>query len=83
MVAQCFVILATKIYSDPPHFHRGNGFSFAFSVTGFVVAGLFQLYLMKKNARKRECQNLPEANIRRTMSIEEIMDDHPDFFYFL
>ena len=80
---QCFVIMGTEVYSDAPYYHRGNGFAFAFSVAGAIIAGVFILYLRWKNLQKKQNQGTAEAATMRASGIEEIMDDHPDFFYYL
>ncbi|TAQ84354.1 hypothetical protein B7494_g7317 [Chlorociboria aeruginascens] len=80
---QCFSIIGQEVYSDAPHYYRGNGFSLASMVIGGIITGLYMLYLSKQNARKLRNQNTDEAISQRHLDIEEIGDAHPDFMYYL
>ncbi len=80
---QCMALAGTQIYSDPPHYCRGNGFALGAMIVGIVSVIMLMVYLSKKNATKRAVQFSEEANAHRALSLEEISDDHPDFFYYL
>lgn len=83
MFGQCFSIASLHIYSDSPHYYRGNGFVLGVMVVGIVVTGLLRLYLMGENKRKERDGDSDGAAQMRTMSIDEIGDAHPDFMYYL
>lgn len=85
MIGQCFAIIGTKVYSDPPHYYRGNGFVLGMTLLGALTAATFVLYLHKQNLRKKQEQfsNDPSVASRRALGAEQIGDKHPDFFYYL
>ena len=83
MIGQLFSIASSQNYSDPPYYYRGNGFALGFMVVGFILTGTFISFLHKKNVAKVAAQGSAEAAARRSMTVEEIQDAHPDFMYFL
>jgi hypothetical protein len=80
---QCFSIAGAEVYSDPPRYYRGNGFSLGAVAIGAMMAGALMFYLSKQNVRKLRNQNTDEARSLRLSSIEEIGDAHPDFMFYL
>jgi hypothetical protein len=80
---QCFSIAAAEIYSDAPHYYRGNGFVLGTMVVGAMTSLILRWYLMKENERKERNQGSDEAARRRVMDIDHIGDAHPDFVYYL
>jgi hypothetical protein len=83
MVGQSMEIASAKIYSDAPLYYRGNGFSLGGMVVGIIVTGALMVFLTTRNAMKLANQHLEEAITKRVLNIEEIQDDHPDFFYYI
>ena len=83
MIGQTFSIVGTKVYSDPPHYYRGNGFGLAATAVGALTALILRLYLVKENARKERERYTEAASPLRTLDPDEIGDRHPDFFYYL
>lgn len=83
MFGQCFAILGAEIYSDPPHYYRGNGFALGAMVLGIITTLLFRFYLRRRNLRKARDQHTEAAQRMRVLGVEEVGDDHPDFFYYL
>lgn len=82
-VGQSLAIGGTEIYSDPPHCYRGNGFALGACVVGIIATIGLLFHLRAKNAHKLRNQNTEEAARVRALGIEEVWDDHPDFFYVL
>ena len=78
---QSCAVAGTEAYSDGPRYRRGNGFAFGAVTVGIIVSGLLQLWLARQNSRKRREQYTEKAATLRPLGIEEIWDDHPDFFY--
>jgi hypothetical protein len=83
MVGQSMGIASAKIYSDAPLYYRGNGFALGSMVVGILVTAALMGFLTKRNAMKLAAQGLEEAIAKRVLNIEEIQDDHPDFFYYI
>ena len=83
MIGQAMSIASAQVYSDAPYYIRGNSFSLTFTVLGAILTGVFVWYLARKNAAKSANQRSDEAGAKRSMNIEEIQDEHPDFFYYL
>lgn len=83
MIGQSMGIASAKVYSDAPRCYRGNGFALGAMVVGIIVTAVFMIFLSKKNAMKVANQGSEEAIARRVLTIEEIQDDHPDFFYYI
>ncbi|OQV08074.1 hypothetical protein CLAIMM_12399 [Cladophialophora immunda] len=83
MVAQSLNIAAAQIYSDAPHYYRGDGFVLGVVVLGLATAITLRFYFMSLNRKKQENWDSDEARRTRTMDIETIGDAHPDFVYWL
>ncbi|KAL1962679.1 hypothetical protein VTN77DRAFT_9313 [Rasamsonia byssochlamydoides] len=83
MFGQCFSIIGVEVYSDPPHYYRGNGFALGAMVVGIITTLLFQLYLHRRNLQKARNQHTEAAQRMRVLGVAEVGDDHPDFFYYL
>ncbi len=75
--------MGSAIYKDPPRYYRGNGVALGAMVLGITVALTFRFYLGRKNAQKKRDQFTEVAQRKRLLSIEEVADKHPDFFYYL
>lgn len=83
MTGQAMSIASAHVYTDAPYYTRGNSFSLAFTVLGLILTAVFVWHLARINAEKLVNQGSDEANAKRGMDIEEIQDEHPDFFYYL
>lgn len=83
MTGQAMSIASAQVYTDAPHYTRGNSFSLAFTALGLILMAVFMWYLARINAEKLANQGSEEVNAKRGMDIEEIQDEHPDFFYYL
>ncbi|KAK4501512.1 hypothetical protein PRZ48_007321 [Zasmidium cellare] len=83
MIAQCFSIAGTEIYSDPPFYCRGNGFALGSAVVGLSACVVLVFRLKRANRKKREAADSDVARQMRLCSIEELGNDHPDFYHFI
>ncbi|KIW34299.1 uncharacterized protein PV07_01086 [Cladophialophora immunda] len=81
-VGQCFSIIGTQVYSDPPRYYRGNGFAFGASVVGGIATIALFFDLRNENAKKRRDADTDFARSQRSLGIEDIGNQHPDFYYF-
>ncbi|KIY01719.1 uncharacterized protein Z520_01857 [Fonsecaea multimorphosa CBS 102226] len=81
-IGQCFSIVGTQVYSDPPHYYRGNGFGLGASVIGGIATIVLYFDLRNENAKKRRDAETDFARSQRSLGIEDIGNRHPDFFYF-
>ncbi|KAH6658034.1 putative pantothenate transporter [Truncatella angustata] len=79
--AQLVAISSNFAYSDPPYYQQGLAISLAMVSMSGLVAGLQWLYLRRMNRKKAEQQYSAEANNKRSLSIDEIGNAHPDFFF--
>ena len=82
---QCYSIIATQVYRDPPRFFLGHGIALGLYALG--VASNIALYfiLTRTNAardrRQRELAERGEVDPNAEKSIEELGDFHPNFRY--
>ncbi|KFY85767.1 hypothetical protein V500_08136 [Pseudogymnoascus sp. VKM F-4518 (FW-2643)] len=83
VVGQSMALAGTQVYSDPPHYYRGSGFALGAMISGLLATVLLMIFLTRKNAAKVAAKDSDEAILRRGLSLEEIWDDHPDFYYYL
>jgi len=82
-IGQCFSIIGTQVYSDPPHYYRGNGFALGIAVLGgFAVIALW-IDLTKENAKKRKDTATETARSMRSLGLEDLGNRHPDFYYLI
>lgn len=82
-VGQSMALAGTEVYSDAPHYYRGSGFALGAMAIGLLTTVLLMIILARKNATKIAAKDSDEAIARRGLSLEEIWDDHPDFYYYL
>lgn len=80
---QCFALMGLEIFTDAPHYNRGKGLGFASATLSALLVPLFVIYIHRLNRKKEMEQDSPEAAMKRSLGIEEICDDHPDFRYWL
>lgn len=71
------------VFDTPPAYTKGKIFALSFSVVGIVMAACLMVYLYSENAKKRRNQYGEKANEDRRLGLEEIFEQHPDFFYWL
>ncbi len=79
--SQAVAIAGNLSYNDPPMYRTGLGASLGMIAMSGAVAALLDWYLRRLNAIKRRDQHTPEAEALRQLSIDEIGNRHPDFFY--
>ena len=84
---QCYSIISTQVYTNPPRFFKGHGTLLGLNAVG-VVAGLVNYMLMKReNARRDrvalEFERNGQEDPDNHKSYEEICDRHPQFRYAL
>lgn len=82
---QSWNIIATQIYTKPPHFYKGHGVLLGLNAVG-MAAMLTKYYIMKKaNAKKdkiaAEYEARGQQNPQNEQSYEDLCDDHPMFRY--
>lgn len=83
MVGQAFSVAGSLVFNAPPTYRKGKIFALSFSALGVLVAACLMVYLSWQNRKKRANQYSPEAEEKRRLSLEEIFEEHPDFFYWL
>ncbi|KAF2171485.1 hypothetical protein M409DRAFT_18602 [Zasmidium cellare ATCC 36951] len=83
MIGQCFALMATELYSDPPRYYRGNGIALRSAVVGFCTSAVLVVKLKHANEQKTRVASLELARRQRLLSIEELGNEHPDFYYFI
>ncbi|KAJ9617685.1 hypothetical protein H2204_013560 [Knufia peltigerae] len=90
-VSQLFIqtwsIVATQIYTQPPHFYKGHGTLLGLNAVG-MLATFTKYWIMKKsNAKKdqvaRDFAARGQQNPDSDKTYEELCDDHPNFRYVL
>jgi MFS family permease len=84
---QCYSIISTQIYTNPPRFIKGHSILLALNALG-VVAGSIKYYVMKRENKRRDQVAqalLDEGRVdpASEQSLEELCDYHPDFRYVL
>jgi MFS family permease len=82
---QCYSIISTQIYDNPPRYFKGHGVLLAFNVLG-VVAAVINYFLMKRENAKRnhiaeEYAARGEEHPDLDKTFEEVCDYHPSFRY--
>lgn len=82
---QCYSIISTQIYNQPPRFYKGHGILLGFNALAVVAALTLYALLKKENVRR---DRIAEDYVRRMEPIpgsertyEELCDYHPNFRY--
>lgn len=87
VVGQCFAILASHIYTDPPRYIKGHAICLSFQALGFLSALAMWIYMRYLNDKKQreaaEHQETGTVHPLSHQSLEEVYDQHPDFRYIL
>ncbi|CAK7207189.1 hypothetical protein SEUCBS139899_009997 [Sporothrix eucalyptigena] len=82
IISQCVSIGANQAYDDPPYYRKGQSASLGMCAAGLVFTVLTRLYMQYANKKKLAMPEEEKAALRGK-SIEELGDEHPDFFYTL
>ncbi|KAL6246868.1 hypothetical protein RBB50_006175 [Rhinocladiella similis] len=82
---QCYSIIATQIYDNPPRYFKGHGILLGLNLLG-VVAVVVAYIMMKRENKRRDllAQDFlarGEHNPDSDKAYEELCDYHPDFRY--
>ncbi|OAL33794.1 hypothetical protein AYO20_06970 [Fonsecaea nubica] len=87
IVGQCFAILGSHIYTDPPQYIKGHSIALAFEVLALMSA-VFCWFWMRWLNNKKDREALEHAaagttdpNLHKTL--EDVQDYHPSFQYIL
>jgi hypothetical protein len=87
VVGQCFSIMASHIYTDPPRYLKGHAICLAFQTVALVstIALWFWMrYLNKKKDEEAEHHRAyGTTDPKLSLSLEEAYDYHPSFRYVL
>jgi hypothetical protein len=76
-------LIGTSLFSDGPRYIRGGSFALAMAILGLAATVTQMWYLHRLNKRKTDMVGSEMAAALRGKGIEEVVDDHPDFMYFL
>ncbi|KAK6221102.1 hypothetical protein LQW54_001675 [Pestalotiopsis sp. IQ-011] len=79
--SQLVAISANFAFGDPPYYRMGLGISLFMIAMSGVAAALQLGYLSLMNKVKRAEQHSELASRRRQLTIDEIGNAHPDFFF--
>jgi hypothetical protein len=87
IVGQCFAIMGSHIYIDPPQYIQGHSILLAFEVLALIATILCWFWMRHLNkqkdgeARRHAEAHTTDPNLHK--SLEEIYDYHPSFRYVL
>ena len=84
---QCYSIISTQVYTDPPRFFKGHGTLLGLNALG-VVGTLIVMRLMSQENKRRAAVEAEFAargtvNPESEKDYEELCDYHPSFRYVL
>lgn len=84
---QCYSIISTQVYVDPPRFFEGHGTLLGLNALG-VVAVLVTMWIFGRENKRRDAVAAEfaargEVNPDSLKDYEELCDKHPDFRYTL
>lgn len=87
IVGQCFAIMGSHIYTDPPQYIQGHSIVLAFNLLALASA-LFCYYYMRRANHKKDKEALEHASAGTThldlhKTLEDVQDQHPSFRYIL
>ncbi|OAA60323.1 Major facilitator superfamily domain, general substrate transporter [Niveomyces insectorum RCEF 264] len=87
IIAQCFSILASHIYTDPPQYIKGHSIVMSFQILAFLATGIAMWWMRCENRRKdEEARTRAETGAvheNEYKTLEEVFDYHPSFRYVL
>lgn len=82
---QCYSIISTQIYDEPPRFFKGHGVLLGLNALAVISVVINYLLLKKENAKRdrlvEEMRARDQQVPGREKSFEELCDYHPDFRY--
>ncbi|KIW39102.1 uncharacterized protein PV06_08913 [Exophiala oligosperma] len=82
---QCFSILGTHIYDQPPRFIKGHAILLGFQVYSIFCAAMLMWIMSRENKRRdaveREYRERGEVHPHASKSLEELQDLHISFRY--
>jgi hypothetical protein len=83
--AQCFSILGSHIYTDPPQFIKGHSIALSFDLLSLAsVIGLWLYMRLLNRQRDRVAENHASSGTIHPdlhKSLEDVQDNHPSFRY--
>ncbi|OJD32526.1 mfs transporter protein [Diplodia corticola] len=79
--AQLVAIGGNQAFNDPPYYRQGLGASLGMICMSGTVAGLLMVYLRVLNKRKVEEREGEKAARLRECGVDEVGNEHPDFFF--
>ena len=84
---QCYSIIATQVYRNPPRFFLGHGVALGLYAVGFVCTFVLLVIVKKANelraTRRRELESRGESDVDSEKTFEELGDFHPAWAYTL
>lgn len=87
VVGQCFSIMASHIYTDPPRYLKGHSICLAFQVVALLSTCVLWFWMRRLNEKKdQEAEHHRTAGTidpKSSLSLEEAYDYHPNFRYIL
>ena len=81
IVAHLISLGGQQAFIDPPLYHQGETVALAVVLVTAALTGVLMLYFRWINAKKRREQHSEEAEKLRALSVDEIGNKHPDFFF--
>ncbi|GAB5587371.1 hypothetical protein Unana1_02271 [Umbelopsis nana] len=81
MLGDAFTLVVTLLFNTPPLYILGNAFVLGTVAVLFVSTATAMLLMSRLNKAKAAIASTAEAALLREKSIEEIGNDHPDFYY--
>ena len=84
---QCFSIMGTHIYTDPPRFIKGHSIILGFLVFSILNVVMVYFWMRRLNSQKakviRDYRDRQEIHPDESKSLEEVYDHHIAFHYTL
>src|ERR1700761_7348084 len=81
-IAQAVSIASNQAYVDPPYYHKGHAACLGLLGFTVLVATTLLFTLSWENARKGRDQFSEESErVRRTLTIDEVGNRWPDYFF--
>ncbi|KUL83815.1 hypothetical protein ZTR_06622 [Talaromyces verruculosus] len=81
IVSNLVALGGQQAWTDPPLYHRGETVALAVVSFSAALTAVLMLYFRWVNARKRREQSSEKADQLRALSLDEIGNKHPDFFF--
>ncbi|KAL6796270.1 major facilitator superfamily domain-containing protein [Trichoderma sp. SZMC 28013] len=81
IISQLVALGGQQGFIDPPLYHRGEKVALSVVLVGALLTVITMLYFNWMNAKKRQEQSSEKAAEMRALSVDEIGNKHPDFFF--